>query len=247
MRRRFLGLPWSSASAGWLIVEMGVAADTAGGGEGGEFGAELVGVGVVEVVEDGEGLVPGVVGGVVVAGGAVGVADADEGGGFVVAVAEVAAQGECVVVAGEGLGVVAEVVVGVAEAVPGVGLPVAVAEFLVQGEGVLAGGEGLVVVAEQGVGPAELVEGEGLPGVVQGLRVVALLLPQDGQADVGVGLAGLVAGLDGQLLGEGQVGLGVLEAAQLGVGAGEVAVGAGLHGRVGQAVGGGHRGTASGG
>jgi hypothetical protein len=44
-----------------------------------------------------------------------------------------------------------------------------------------------------------------------------------------------------------ELGVGVVEAAQQGVGVGEGAVGAGLRGRVGQAVGGGHRGTTGGG
>src|SRR5262249_61204831 len=64
-----------------------------GEGWGGEFGADLVGVGVVEVVEDGEGLLPGVVGGVVVAGGVVGVAEVGVGVGFVGTGADVSVQG----------------------------------------------------------------------------------------------------------------------------------------------------------
>jgi hypothetical protein len=64
------------------------------GVERGEFAADLVGVGVVDVVEDGQGLLPGLAGGVVVAGAVVGVAEVAEDGGFAVAVAEVAVQGE---------------------------------------------------------------------------------------------------------------------------------------------------------
>jgi hypothetical protein len=59
---------------------------------------------VVKLVEDGQGLLPGVVGGLVVADGVVGVAEVGEDAGFAVAVAEVAAQGEGVLVAGEGVG-----------------------------------------------------------------------------------------------------------------------------------------------
>ena len=77
--------------------------------------------GVVELVADGQGVLVGVAGGVGVVGGVVSVAEAGEGGGFLVVVAEVAELVEGVVVAGGGLGVVAEVVVGVAEAVPCVG------------------------------------------------------------------------------------------------------------------------------
>ena len=43
-----------------------------------EFDADGVGVGVVEVVEDGQGVLPGVAGGLGVAGGVVGVAEVDE-------------------------------------------------------------------------------------------------------------------------------------------------------------------------
>src|SRR5215813_3935414 len=103
--------PWPGSLARCL-VGMG------GGVEGGEFGADLLGVGVVELVEDGQGLLPGVAGGLGVAGGVVGVAEVGEEFGFVVAVAEAPDQVKGVLVADEGLGVVAKVVVGVAEAVP---------------------------------------------------------------------------------------------------------------------------------
>jgi hypothetical protein len=86
-----------------LVVVVSVSISGIGGVEGGEFGTDLVGIGVVEVVEDGEGLLPDVVGGVVVADGVVGVAEVCEGVGFVVAVTKVADQGEGVVVAGEGV------------------------------------------------------------------------------------------------------------------------------------------------
>jgi hypothetical protein len=67
-------LRWLTPSR-WLIG-MG------GGVEGSELGADLVGVGVVEVVEDGQGLLPGVASGLGVAGGVVGVAKAGEGFGL---------------------------------------------------------------------------------------------------------------------------------------------------------------------
>jgi hypothetical protein len=94
---------------------------------------------MVKLVEDGLGLPPSVIGGLVAADGVVGVAEVGEDAGFGVVVVEVAAQGE-------GVGVVAEVVVGVAEAVPRGGLPVAVAEFLLQGEGLPGMVQGLRVV-----------------------------------------------------------------------------------------------------
>jgi hypothetical protein len=71
------------------------------------------------------------------------------------------------------------------------------------------------VVAEEGVQPADVVEDGGLPalvaggpvqvegllGVVEGLRVVALLLPHLGESDVSMGLSGQVAGLAVQVYG----------------------------------------------
>ncbi len=108
-----------------------------------EFGAHLIGVGVVEFVEDVLRVSPGVTGCAGVAGGVVGVAEVGEDFGFVAALAETPDQVEGVLEAGDGLWVVAEVVVGVAETVPGCGLTGWVAEALVQGEGLLAGREGL--------------------------------------------------------------------------------------------------------
>src|SRR5947199_6597477 len=103
---------WGDAVAGWAGV---------GGVDGGEFGADGVGVGVLEVGEDGQGLLVGVAGGLGVAGGALGVAEVDEAGRFPVAFATVVVFVDGLLVAVDGLGVVAEVVVGVAEAVPGGG------------------------------------------------------------------------------------------------------------------------------
>jgi hypothetical protein len=70
--------------------------------------------GVGELVEDGQGLLPGVAGGLRVSGGVVGVAEAGEGVGFVVAVADLPVELDRLLVAGEGLGVLAELVVGIA-------------------------------------------------------------------------------------------------------------------------------------
>ena len=86
-------------------------------GQGLEFVADLLGVGVPQILEDGLGLFPGVAGGVEVAGGVVRVAEASEGGGCAVALPGPAEQDECLEVALDGLPVVAEVVVGVAQAV----------------------------------------------------------------------------------------------------------------------------------
>src|SRR4051794_40715374 len=110
---------------------------------------------MVQLVEDGQGLPPGVVCGVGSARGVVGVAEMVVHRGFAVAAAEVAEQDEGVVVAGDRPGVMARVVVGVARAVPGVGLPGLVTEVLVQGESLLAMTERLPVVVELTVVPAD--------------------------------------------------------------------------------------------
>src|SRR4051812_38228016 len=68
-------------------------------GGGAEPGAGVRGVGMVEFVEDGGGLLPAAAGGVGLVGCMVGVAEPDEGGGFLVAVAEVAQQPQGVFVA----------------------------------------------------------------------------------------------------------------------------------------------------
>src|SRR5262249_34877123 len=124
-----------SPPGGWSIrVMVSTVVDMCEGVESGEFDADLVGVGGVELVEDGQGLLPSVLGGLGVAGVLMGVAEAGESGRFFVTVAEVPEQVKGVLVAGDGLDVVAEVVVGVAEAVPRVRLPVAVVELLEQVE-----------------------------------------------------------------------------------------------------------------
>jgi hypothetical protein len=72
-----------------------------------EFGAQVLGVGLIELGEDGQGLLVGVAAGVGVAGGLVRVAEVGQSVGFVVAVADIPEQVEGVAVAGDGLGVVA--------------------------------------------------------------------------------------------------------------------------------------------
>jgi hypothetical protein len=72
---------------------------------------------MVEVVEDGQGLLPAFPGRAGVAGGAVGVAEVDEHAGFLIGVAELAVEGEGLPVAGDRVGMVAEGVAGVPEAI----------------------------------------------------------------------------------------------------------------------------------
>src|SRR5215218_2941234 len=86
-----------------------------------EFGTDGLGVGVVDFVENGQSVLPGVLAGRGIADGVVGVADVGEDGCFAVAFADVPEQVNGVLEAGDGLGVVAQMVVSVADAVPGVG------------------------------------------------------------------------------------------------------------------------------
>ena len=102
--------------------------------ERGELAADRFGVEVLDVVEDGESFIPGVTGGVGVAGGVVCVSEVGEDFGLVVVVAELSVQRECLLLAGDRLGVLAEVMVGVAEAFPCLGQSVVVAEVLEHGK-----------------------------------------------------------------------------------------------------------------
>jgi hypothetical protein len=78
--------------------------------------ADLVGGGLVELVEDGPGLPPGVAGRAEVAGVAVQLAEAGQAAGLALAVAELPEQRQGPPVAVDRLGPVAEPVVGVAKA-----------------------------------------------------------------------------------------------------------------------------------
>src|SRR5439155_23286523 len=100
-----------------------------------ELGTDGVRVGMVEIVQDGRGILPGVPGAVRVSGGVPGVAEVGERGGFLVAVAEIPVQVDGAPETGGRLVVVAEVRVGVAQAGPRDGLAVVVAERLMQREG----------------------------------------------------------------------------------------------------------------
>jgi hypothetical protein len=89
---------------------------------GAEAGADLAGIGMLQVVKDGQGLLPGAAGGQLVSSCLAGVAEVGEDLGPAAAVAGVAVDVECLLVAGNGLGVIAQLVVGIAEAVQGGGL-----------------------------------------------------------------------------------------------------------------------------
>lgn len=122
----------------------------------------------VKLVKDHQCLLPGLVGGSVIADGVISVAETGEGVGFVVVVAEFVVEGEGLLVVGDGLLVVVEVVIDVAEAVQSVGFTPSVTEFTIQVQGLLAIDGGLRVVPEQSVAPANRIQSAGLPGVVAG-------------------------------------------------------------------------------
>lgn len=130
---------------------------------GAEPGANLVGPRVAQVVQDVQGLLPGLAGSKRLTASIVAVAKMDEGLDLIKAVALLSGEGKGLLVADDGLGVRPEVVASVAHAVPGIRLTVPVAEFLVQRQGLLAAGQGLLVVTQLGVAPADVVEGRGLP------------------------------------------------------------------------------------
>ena len=95
----------------------------------GELGADLAGVGVLQVLEDGQRLLPGLPGLRQLAGSVAGVAEVGEGVRFVEAVAGFPVQAERALVAGGGFGEVAQMVLGVSQAVPDCSLEPAVAGF----------------------------------------------------------------------------------------------------------------------
>ena len=123
-----------------------------------ELGADLVGVGMLQVVKDGERLLPGLPGLRQLARGVAGVAEVGEGVRFIEAVAGFPVQAERALVAGGGFGEVAQMVLGVSQAVPDISLEPAVADFRAQGECLAAERAGLLVVAEEAVAPADVVE-----------------------------------------------------------------------------------------
>lgn len=88
-------------------------------GQRSELCPDLVGVRVLELLEDGQRLSPCLAGGAGSAGGVVGVAEVREDVGLLVAVDGLPDQLECPPVAGHGLVVLPEAVVGATDAVPG--------------------------------------------------------------------------------------------------------------------------------
>ena len=148
---------------------------------------------MLQVVEDGQRLLPGLPGLGQFAGGVAGVAEVGEDRLLpVAAVADFRAMRERALVAGGGFGEVAQLVLGVPEAVPGVGLPRRSPSFAVQGECLLAERAGLLVVAEEGVAPADVLSALASPPCGRGL-VQAEGLPGRGRARRRSGPAGRAA------------------------------------------------------
>jgi hypothetical protein len=86
-----------------------------------QFGADLQGAGVRQVVEDLQRLPPGIAGGHGIAGRVLGVAEMIEDFGLVVPVADFPEQPDGLLVAGDRFGVLAADVTGVAENAQGLG------------------------------------------------------------------------------------------------------------------------------
>ena len=109
-------------------------------------------------VEQVGGMPPRIVGGAPIAGGVVGLTEADQQGCFEVDVSRVPTQIEGELTALDRLLVVSEVVVGMPEAVQRGCLAGAVTQLLVQVEGLSTIGERVLVPAQQGAVPADVVE-----------------------------------------------------------------------------------------
>ena len=142
-----------------------------------ELGADLIAVGVVDLLEDPHRPGPGLAGRGKIARAAVDVAEAAERVGLVEPVGELPGEPDGPFVARDGLPEVTAMVVDVAEAVPGGTLRAPFPHRLRHGQGLFAIGDGLLIVAEQGVRVADGLEGQRLPGpvVCHPVQVVAPL------------------------------------------------------------------------
>ena len=143
----------------------------------GELGADLAGVRVLQTLEDGQRLLPGLPGLGQLAGGVAGVAEVGQDVRFIEKVAGFPEKAERALVAGGGFGEVAQMVLGVPQAVPDMPLEHPVAGFRAQGECLPAERTGLLIVAEEAMTPADVVERFGLVRlVVDGLVLAQRLL-----------------------------------------------------------------------
>jgi hypothetical protein len=123
---------------------------------------------MAEVLEDVQGLFPGLASGAGLSVGVLDFAEADQGPGLVVVVAYLGKQVNGAPVAVGGLPGAAEVVVAVAEAVPGIDLAIAVAELALQVQCLLAVDQAALVITLHGTVPADGVERSGLAGYISG-------------------------------------------------------------------------------
>ena len=137
-------------------------------------GAYVVGLRVVEHVEDDVGGLPGVEGRLLVPGCELDVAEPGQRGGLAVPVALAAEESGRAVVALDRLVVLAELVVGVPDAVPGRRLAVPVALLLDDRERLAAVGQRRQRLADQSMVAADVVERGGPAGVVADRREVVV-------------------------------------------------------------------------
>src|SRR5262249_23556000 len=130
--------------------------------------AHLLGVRMVDLVEDRQCPLPAVLGGVRLAGGGVGVAEVDQRVRRPVPDTQFQVQIHALAETSGRLLVLTQAMVGVAEAVPVRGRTTPVADRPIDGERLPAVRDGLAVVTEFGVAPAKAVEGARLTDLVTG-------------------------------------------------------------------------------
>src|SRR5713101_585166 len=131
-----------------------------------EPGASPFGVGMLQVIEDGQGVLPGVAGGVGLADRLAGVTEVQEDRGRVVPGPQPFTDPQGGPEASDGLGGPAQAVVRVAHGVPGPGLVDRVAVLAAEAERLRAAAQGFLVVAHLCGEPADRVESPGRAGVI---------------------------------------------------------------------------------
>lgn len=164
---------------------------------------------MANVIQDDQGLAPGLHGPGQLAGGMVAVTEVGESHRLRREVAELASDAERAVVARGGLRMVAELMLGDAQAVPGISLENAVADLGVEVEGALAEGAGKLKVAKKTVVETDVVqcfrlsclvtdspvELHGLLGVVERVGVMSPPEAKEAETAMDLGLAQAVAQL----------------------------------------------------
>jgi hypothetical protein len=135
-----------------------------------ELDTNGVGVGMEEIIENGEGLSPCTASGVEVTDLVVGVTEVGEGLALVVAVADDVLQAYRLLVTGDGLSVLAKVVMRVAQTVQHRSFRGRIVDRPGDGERLLTVDESLLVVSEQGMVPTDPVQSPRLTAGVVGAR-----------------------------------------------------------------------------